>query len=62
MAFKIIKKNEFNLNSFSYAIDKLIEDYFYGNTDTDKFESIKNNRSAYEKLKNLQYNTEIQKQ
>ena len=55
MAFKIIN-DEFNLNSFSYAIDKLIEDYFYGNTDTFKFD--KKVTSAYVNLKILQYGKE----
>ena len=53
LAFKIITNNEFDLNSFSYAIDKLIEDYFYGNTDTFKFDEKVT--SAYVNLKILQY-------
>ena len=55
MAFKIIN-NEFNLNSFSYVTDKLIEDYFYENTDTFKFD--KKVTSAYVNLKILQYGKE----
>ena len=56
LAFKIITNNESDLNSFSYAIDKLIEDYFYGNTDTFKFD--KKVTSAYANLKILQYGKE----
>lgn len=68
MAFKIIINDKFDLNSFSYAIDKLIEDYFYGNTDTfyelienyfntknSTLEFISDVTSAYKNLEELQY-------
>jgi len=67
MAFKIIINDKFYLNSFSYAIDKLIEDYFYGNTRTfykliEEYFYAKtipfdysDVTSAYKNLKNLQY-------
>ena len=41
------------MNSFSYAIDKLIEDYFYGNTDTFKFDKKVTSKYVNTKIRSL---------